>query len=138
MNHLKKSIIPIKSIERVNKKIKKNGADNNDNTKSSTNDIIVWRTLCMDNNDEVAVSSECALSSNDVEQSSAGNISTNNNNINQQSQFVTDNTKIYKDVTALNIKIVDEMENNNNVINDKVKGRLNVCIDVHSDNNVCN
>ena len=84
------------------------------------------------------MSSECALSSNVVEQSSASNISTINNNFNQQSQSVTDNTKIYKDVTALNNKIVDKMENNNNVINDKVKGRLNVCIDVHSDNNVCN
>ena len=123
MNHLKKSIIPIKSIERVNKKIKKNGADNNDNTKSSTKYIVISYTLFMDNNDEITVSSECALSSNVVEQSSASNISTINNNFNQQSQFVTDNTKIYKDVTALNIKIVDEMENNNNVINDKVKGR---------------
>ena len=84
------------------------------------------------------MSSECALSSNVVEQSSASNISTINNNFNQQSQSVTDNTKIYKDVTALNNKIVDKMENNNNVINDKVKGRLNVCINVHSDNNVCN
>ena len=84
------------------------------------------------------MSSECALSSNVVEQSSASNISTINNNFNQQSQSVTDNTKIYKDVTALNNKIVDKMENNNNMINDKVKGRLNVCINVHSDNNVCN
>ena len=122
----------------MNKKSKKNNIDNNDNTKSSTNDINAWRTLFMDNNDEIAVSSECALSSNDVEQSSASNISTINNNFNQQSQSVTDNTKIYKDVTALNNKIVDKMENNNNMINDKVKGRLNVCINVHSDNNVCN
>ena len=30
------------------------------------------------------------------------------------------------------------MENNNNVINDKVKGSLNVCMEVRSDNNVCN
>jgi len=93
----------------VNKKSKKNNIDNNDNTKSSTNDINAWRTLFMDNNDEIAVSSECALSSNDVEQSSASNISTNNNNINQQSQSVTDKTKVYKEVNTLNNKIIDEI-----------------------------
>ena len=67
------------------------------------------------------MSSECALSSNVVEQSSASNISTNNNNINQQSQSVADNTKAYKEINTFNNKIIDEMENNNNVINDKVK-----------------
>ena len=30
------------------------------------------------------------------------------------------------------------MEFNNNVIKDKVNGILNLCIDVHSDINVCN
>ena len=89
----------------MNKKSKKNDIDNNDNTKSSTNDIIVWRTLFMDNNDEIAVSSECALSSNDVEQSSASNISTINNNSNQQSQSITDNKEVYKEVNTLNNKI---------------------------------
>ena len=63
----------------------------------------------MDNNDEITMSSECTLSSDVVKQSSAGNISTNNNNINQQSQSVTDKTKVYKEVNTLNNKIIDEI-----------------------------
>ena len=63
----------------------------------------------MDNNDEITMSSECTLSSDVVKQSSAGNISTNNNNINQQSQSVTDKIKVYKEVNTLNNKIIDEI-----------------------------
>ena len=63
----------------------------------------------MDNNDEITMSSECTLSSNVVKPSSAGNFSTINNNINQQSQSVTDKTKVYKEVNTLNNKIIDEI-----------------------------
>ena len=63
----------------------------------------------MDNNNEITLSLECTLSSNVVKPSSAGNISTINNNINQQSQSVTDKTKVYKEVNTLNNKIIDEI-----------------------------
>ena len=53
----------------MNKKSKKNDVDINDNTKSSTKYIIILHTLFMDNDNEIAVSSECVLSSNVVKQS---------------------------------------------------------------------
>ena len=49
----------------------------------------------------------------------------------QHSHSTTDKSKVNKEVNTLNNNIIDEMECNNNVIKDKVKGSLNVCIDVH-------
>ena len=48
MNRLKKSLFPIKSIERVNKKSKKNVVDNKDYTKAPSNDIIISHSLFSD------------------------------------------------------------------------------------------
>ena len=56
----------------------------------------------------------------------------------QHSHSTTDKSKVNKEVNTLNNNIIDEMECNNNVIKDKVKGSLNVCIDVHSDINIYN
>ena len=50
-------LFPIKSIERVNKKSKKNDVVNKDNTKSPTNDIIISLSLFSDKHYEIALPS---------------------------------------------------------------------------------
>ena len=66
MNRLKTSLFPIKSIEQANNnnKNKKNDVVNKDNTNSPTNDIIIPHSLFSNKYDELALSSECTLSSN--------------------------------------------------------------------------
>ena len=91
-----------------------------------------------DDDDEILLSSECALSSNAIEQSISSKIITINNNIYARSHSETNKLKVNKDVNKSNNNTIDEMEYNNNMIEDKVKGSLNDCIDVHSDTNMCN
>ena len=79
------------------------------------------------------LSSECVLSSNAIEQSVSSKIITINNNIDTRSHYKIDKLKVNIEVNKSKNNIIDEMEFNNNMIEDKVKGSLNNCIDVHSD-----
>ena len=60
-------------------------------------------------------------------------IITINNNIDTRSHYKIDKLKVNIEVNKSKNNIIDEMEFNNNMIEDKVKGSLNNCIDVHSD-----
>ena len=53
MNRLKKSLIPIKTIERVSKKSKKNTIDKKYHLKSPSNDIIISNTLLAEDDENV-------------------------------------------------------------------------------------
>ena len=83
------------------------------------------------------MSSECELLSNAIEQSISSKIITINNNIDTHSHSELGKFKVNKEVNKSNNNTIDEMESNNNMIEDKVKGGLNDFIDVHSDTNVC-
>ena len=122
----------------MNKKRKKNDVINKDNTKSPTNYIIISHSLFSDKHDKIALPSECALSSNDIEQSVASKINTINNNMDQHPYSATYNSKVNKKINTLSNNIIDEIEFNNSIIKDKVKGILNMFINVHSDINAYN
>ena len=138
MNRFKNSLLPIKSIERVNNKSKKNVVDNKNHSKSPYNDIIISHSFLKDKHDESVLSSVYELLSNAIEKSISSKIITINNNIDTHSHFELDKFKVNKEVNKSNKNTIDEMGFNNNMIEDKVKGGLNDCIDVHSDTNVCN
>ena len=112
----------------MNKKGKKNGVDNKDNTKSPSNDIIISHSLFLDKHDEIALSSKCALPSNTIEQSVASKIITINNDIDTHSHSETDKFKVNKEVNKTKNNKISEMEFNNNMIEDKEKGSLNHCV----------
>ena len=118
----------------MNEKSKKNDVVNKDNTKSPTNDIIISHSLFSDKHDKIVLPSECVLSSNAIEQSVVSKIDTINNNMDQHLYSATDNSKVNKKVNTLNNNMINEIEFNNNVIKDKVKGILNVFINVHAYN----
>ena len=65
----------------MNEKSKKNDVVNKDNTKSPTNDIIISHSLFSDRHDEIALPSECVLSSNAIKQSVASKIIIINKNL---------------------------------------------------------
>ena len=84
------------------------------------------------------MSSEYVLSSNAIDKSVASNSIIINNNIYTHSHSETDKLRINKEVNKSNNNTIYEMEFNNNMIEDKVKGSLNDCFNVNSDTNVCN
>ena len=109
----------------MNRKSKKNDVINKNNTKSSTNDIIISHSLFLNKHNKIALPSTYVLSSNAIEQSVVSKVITINNNMDQHSHSTTDNSKVNKEVNTLNNNIIDEIEFNNNVIKDKIKGSFN-------------
>ena len=100
--------------------------------------MIILHSLFSDKDDEIVLSSKCVLSSNAIKQSVSSKIITINNNIDMYFHSETDKLKVNQEVNKSINNTIHEMEFNNNMIEDKVKGSLNDCIDSHSDTNVFN